>query len=719
MLSLATALVTQPVPIFFIVLVIILCAPLLLNKLKIPHIIGMIVAGVVIGPYGFNVLDNDSSFAIFGQVGLLYLMFLAGLEIDMYHLKLNLRRGLLFGLLTLTVPLGLGIISSIYLLKLDLLTSMLLGAVYASHTLIAYPVAARFGITKRPEVLIAVVGTIIAVIGALLVLAATVNIKREGAFYPSEILLLIGRLVLWCLSVLYLYPRLTRLFFKKYPDKVMQYVYVLAMVFLAAWTAQLIGLEAVLGAFFAGLVLNRYVPAASPLMSSIEFVGNALFIPYFLISVGMMINVRVITDTGTLAVAGVMLAVALVSKWIPAYAVQRINGFSSSGRNVLFGLTTAHTAVALAVVTLGYNLHMFDSRILNSTVLVILVTCAIAPVLTSASAPKLKIAMLENEEGADSMLRRNRHNNTLIPIANPITAQSLVEMALLMKNTRGRHDIYALHVRTDNSAASKAVSENSLSEACKTGAAVDVEINTLERYDLNIVTGILNAIEEREITEVILGMHRRISVIDSFFGNKVEQLLRATNRMIIISRCFIPANTVTRIVVWVPKDAQYESGFSRWVRALARLTRQVGCRIIFCCSGDIQPLVRGVLYQENYDIRCEFRTVEGWDDFILLGNRILDDDLFVIIGARANSVSYASDMADMPAFLQRYFSRNNLMVIYPEQFGAEVALTSFTDPLSSDISASASPLWLRMKSSWRRLVNAKRRFTHRHRKPKY
>ncbi|MDE5930109.1 MAG: cation:proton antiporter [Muribaculaceae bacterium] len=719
MLSLATALVTQPVPIFFIVLVIILCAPLLLNKLKIPHIIGMIVAGVVIGPYGFNVLDNDSSFAIFGQVGLLYLMFLAGLEIDMYHLKLNLRRGLLFGLLTLTVPLVLGIISSIYLLKLDLLTSMLLGAMYASHTLIAYPVAARFGITKRPEVLIAVVGTIIAVIGALLVLAATVNIKREGAFYPSEILLLIGRLVLWCLSVLYLYPRLTRLFFKKYPDKVMQYVYVLAMVFLAAWTAQLIGLEAVLGAFFAGLVLNRYVPAASPLMSSIEFVGNALFIPYFLISVGMMINVRVITDTGTLAVAGVMLAVALVSKWIPAYAVQRINGFSSSGRNVLFGLTTAHTAVALAVVTLGYNLHMFDSRILNSTVLVILVTCAIAPVLTSASAPKLKIAMLENEEGADSMLRRNRHNNTLIPIANPITAQSLVEMALLMKNTRGRHDIYALHVRTDNSSASKAVSENSLSEACKTGAAVDVEINTLERYDLNIVTGILNAIEEREITEVILGMHRRISVIDSFFGNKVEQLLRATNRMIIISRCFIPANTVTRIVVWVPKDAQYESGFSRWVRALARLTRQVGCRIIFCCSGDIQPLVRGVLYQENYDIRCEFRTVEGWDDFILLGNRILDDDLFVIIGARANSVSYASDMADMPAFLQRYFSRNNLMVIYPEQFGAEVALTSFTDPLSSDISASASPLWLRMKSSWRRLVNAKRRFTHRHRKPKY
>lgn len=719
MIPLATAIVTQPVPIFFIVLVIILCAPLLLNKLKIPHIIGMIVAGVVIGPYGFNVLDNDSSFAIFGQVGLLYLMFLAGLEIDMYHLKLNLRRGLLFGLLTLLVPLGLGIVTSYCLLHLDLLTSMLLGAMYASHTLIAYPVAARFGITKAPEVLIAIVGTIIAVIGALLVLAATVNISREGAFYPSEILLLLGRLAIWCLAILYAYPRLTRIFFKKYPDKVMQYVYIMAMVFLAAWTAQLIGLEAVLGAFFAGLVLNRYVPAASPLMNSIEFVGNALFIPYFLISVGMMINIRVITDSSTLAVAGIMLAVALVSKWLPAYIVQRINGFTAAGRNVMFGLTTAHTAVALAVVTLGFNLHMFDSRILNSTVLVILVTCALAPVLTSASAPKLKIAMLDKEDDADSILRRNRHNNTLIPVANPITAQSLVEMALLMQNTRGRHDIYALHVRSDNSQASKAISENSLSEARKAGAAVDVDIHTLERYDLNIVTGILNAIEEREITEVILGMHRRVSVIDSFFGNKMEQLLRATNRMIIITRCFIPANTLTRIVVWVPKDAQYESGFSRWVRALARLTRQVGCRIIFCCNGDIQPLIRGVLYQENYGIRCEFRTVEDWDDFILLGNRVLDDDLFVLIGARANSVSYSAEMVELPSFLQKYFSRNNLMVIYPEQFGAEVALTSFTDPLSSDISSTASPLWMRLRSRWRKLVNAKRRFTHRNRKPKY
>ncbi len=701
MIPLAQALVTQPVQIFFIVLAIILFAPLLLNKLKIPHIIGMIVAGVVIGPYGFNVLDNDSSFAIFGQVGLLYLMFLAGLEIDMYHLRLNLGRGLSFGILTLLIPLAMGVLSSVYLLGLDWATSFLLGAMYASHTLLAYPVAARFGITKAPAVLMAIVGTIIAVIGALLVLAATVSVRKEGYFNVAAIGLLMLRLVVWVVSLLYLYPRLTRYFFKKSADKVTQYVFVLVLVFFAACSAQYIGLEPVLGAFFAGLLLNRYIPIASPLMSSIEFVGNAMFIPYFLISVGMMINVRVFGDTSTLGVASVMLAVALVSKWLPAWIAQRGNGFGAESRNVMFGLTAAHTAVALAVVSVGYQLEMFDERILNSTIAVILVTCGVAPLITSGAAAKLKVRMMDEDPDHVSG-KKQRNNNTLIGVANPLTTAALVEMAVLMRNTRGTHQFYALHVRNDNSPAAKALSRNSLETARRTAAAADTYVETLDRYDLNTVTGVLNAIEERDITEILLGMHRRATVIDSFFGNKVEQLLRATNRMVMISRCFIPCGTITRVVVWVPADAQYETGFNRWVRALSRLTRQVGCRIIFCCPSEVQPLIRGVIYSENYGIRCEFRTTEGWDDMIILSNQVLDDDLFVIIGARAQSVSYRSEMAELPSFLQRYFSRNNLMMIYPEQFGEAPVLTSFTDPLSSDIAAGSSALVLSLrKVAWR------------------
>ena len=702
-----TPLVTQPVQIFFIVLVIILFTPLLLNRFKIPHIIGMIVAGVVIGPYGFNVLDNDSSFAIFGQVGLLYLMFLAGLEIDMYHLRLNMRRGLLFGVLTLVIPLALGVLTSVWLLDLDWLTPLLLGAMYASHTLISYPVVARFGVTKAPAVLIAIVGTIIAVIGALLVLAAAVNVRREGAFDLLAMLALIARLVAWCVALLYLYPRVTRRFFKSHNDKVTQYVFVLAMVFFAAWTAQLIGLEPVLGAFFAGLLLNRYVPPASSLMGSIEFVGNALFIPYFLISVGMMINVRVIANVDTLTVAAIMLAVAIVSKWLPAFIACRVNRLDSSSEGVMFGLTAAHTAVALAVVTLGFNLGMLDTRILNSTVLVILVTCALAPIITAANASKLKVRMLAAEE-EDGVIRQTRVNNTLITVANPATAAPLVDLAVLMRNDRGRHSMFALHVRDDNTKSARNLTHASLEAARKAGAAADVQIETLERYDLNTVTGVLNVIEERDITEVILGMHRRAGVIDSFFGNKVEKLLRSTNKMVLISRCFIPLNTVTRIVVWVPFRAQFETGFSRWVRGLARLTRQLGCRIIFSCCADAQPLIRGVIYRENYGIRCEFDTLESDDDYVLLANKILDDDLFVIIGARPNSVSYTSSMAEMPTFLQRYFAHNNLLIIYPEQFGEGPALTSFVDPMSSDIGALPSPLWRSLRNAWRRIALARR-----------
>ena len=693
---LPAALVTQPIPIFFIVLVIILLAPLLLNRLKIPHIIGMIVAGVVIGPHGFDVLQDDSSFAIFGQVGLLYLMFLAGLEIDMFHLRLNLRRGLLFGVLTLAIPLVLGVITSVTVLRLDLTTSLLLGAMYAAHTLISYPVAARFGITKAPAVLIAIVGTIIAVVGSLLVLATAVSIRREGSFNPMAVGWLLVGMAVWTAAILYLYPRITRWFFKRYSDRVTQYVFVLAMVFLAAWTAQLIGLEGVLGAFVAGLVLNRFVPMGSPLLTSIEFVGNALFIPYFLISVGMMINVRVALNPDTLAVAALMLAVALVSKWLPAFIAQKANRLSSPSRNVMFGLTAAHTAVALAVVTLGFQLGMLSGVMLNATILVILVTCAVAPIITASGAAKLKISMLDRDE----MIRHTRTNNTLIAVANPLTAPSIVELGMLMRNDRGIHNFYAIHVRNENTRAAKALSSASLDTAQTAAAAADVKLTKIERYDLNTVTGILNAISERDITEVVLGMHRRATVIDSFFGLKVEQLLRATNRMVIISRCYIPLNTVTRIVVAVPRAAQYETGFSRWVRAIARLTRQLGCRVIFCCHADVQPLIRGVLYQENYGVRCEFRTIESLDEMILMTGRILDDDLFIVISARAHSVSHTDEVTEMPSLLQRNFSRNNIIVIYPEQFGEAPALTSFSDPLASDLSTTPTG-WL--TKLWKRV----------------
>lgn len=708
------AIVSNPVSIFLIVLVIILLAPVILNKLHIPHIIGMIAAGVVVGPYAFNILDRDSSFELFGQVGLLYLMFLAGLEIDMYRLKLNLKRGFVFGLLTFLIPSVLGLLSSRYILNLDWITSALLAAMYASHTLISYPIVARFGITKSPAVLIAIVGTIMSVVGGLLTIAAAVNIHHAGEFQWSSIMTLVGNSLLYIAGVIYVYPRLTRWFFKTYSDHVTQFVFILAMVFLSAQLARFIGLEAVLGAFLGGLVLNRFVPSGSTLMSRIEFVGNALFIPYFLIGVGMMINLSVITSVETLEIAGVMLVVALVCKWLPAWITQKMYGMDGHSRRVIFGLTSAHTAVALAVVTIGYNMlnadgtHMISSNILNGTILVILITCAIAPFVTAPAAAKIKIMMVDSgEDGTDE--KKVKKNNTLIPIANPTTAFPLVELTMMMQpaDEEQRDRLFALHVRNDNSATSKAIGRNALDIAAQVANAANSSITPIERYDLNTVTGVLNVIEEREINTVVLGMHRKTTVIDSFFGSKVDGLLKATNKMLIISRCYIPVNTITRIVVSVPQKAQFETGFRRWVTALGNLARQLGCRIIFLCHPDVNQYIKAVVRQQKLAIRLEFREVQDADDFILLSNRILDDDLFVYVSARANSVSYSADMVEVPAFLQKYFSRHNLIVIYPEQFGEESTVFSFSDPLASDVTLAPSPLFVKFGNWWRKVKGSK------------
>ena len=690
-LAAATPLVTSPVLIFFIVLVIILLSPVVLNRFKIPHIIGLIVAGVVIGPHGLNVLARDMSFELFGQVGILYIMFLAGIEIDMYHLKRNLKRGLVFGMLTFLLPMIVGTLASVYVLKMSWVTSILLASMYASHTLISYPIVARFGLTKNPAVLIAVVGTIIAVIGALLVLAGAMNVQRTGEFVWGDLLRLLLELALYCVVILYTYPRVTRWFFKNYSDNVTQYIFVMAMVFLASWFAQIIELEAVLGAFFAGLVMNRYVPNASPLMNRIEFVGNALFIPYFLIGVGMMIDVKVVSNMNTLYVAGNMIVVALIGKWIAAWIAQKIYGMKGVERKMMFGLTTAHTAVALAVVTIGYNMimpdgsRMMDETILNGTVLMILITCAIAPIATARAASKMRIDMLTDEgaEVGDS----KRETKILIPVANPITAQSLTELALLLRNPRRKTEIYAIHVRNDNSASSRAIGRNALDIAVKSASSVDAEVIPIERYDINIVSGLTNAIEERDISDVIIGMHRKATVIDSFFGAKIEQLLKATNQMVVMTRCFIPVNTVTRIVVAVPPMAQFETGFGRWVRAIGNLAREIGCRVIFCCHPDTQPLIRGVLHRGRYDIRHEYRDVEQWEDFVLLSNRILDDDLFILVSARESSVSHNNDQAE--------------------------PINTFVDPMSSDIHSVPSPLWFKLHGAYRKLVQLKKNLSKR------
>lgn len=703
-MNLSTALMElplrQPVAIFLLVLVIILFTPLLLRRLKIPHIIGMILAGMVVGPYGFNILERDASFQIFGQVGILYLMFLAGVEIDMFNLKQNLRKGVLFGLISFTIPMVGGLFLTHYILDTSWLTSTLIASMYASHTLISYPITARFGLTNSRSAVISICGTVVAVLLALVVLAEVVAVQEHGVFQWFRILRLFGLLIVYCGALYYLVPIMTRRFFKSVNEPVTQYIYVMAVMLLASLLAQLIGLEAILGAFLAGLVLNRYIPKRSALMNRIEFVGNAVFIPYFLIGVGMLININVILKGWNVAwIALNMIVVALVCKWLAVYIAQRLYGFDKVERMLMFGLTSGKAAATIAATMVGYQYGLISEDVMNGAVLMILGCCAIASIATERAAMKLRMGLAEEKLKHETGSKRSNARQ-LVAVANPLTAEGIMKIAIYMRHPKNKLPLTALYVRNNDDPANIAMGKNALQTAVKVASAVDVKVDDVERYDINIATGLVNVLKEKNCTDIIIGLHRKSNIVDTFYGSMIEQLLRATNKSIIMSRCFIPVNTVTRIVVVVPPKAEFETGFRQWVTRIGNLATQVGCKAIFIAYKETIPYIQGVLTAEKYTISHEYREMETWDDFIMLSNRIHDDDLLVVIGARRTSISFSSDMEAMPTFLSRYFANHNIMIIYPEQFGAEAEMPTPIDPLSTTITSNPSPLLLSV-NRWR------------------
>ncbi len=440
-------------------------------------------------------------------------------------------------------------------------------------------------------------------------------------------------------------------------------------------------------------------------MGRLEFVGNAIFIPYFLIGVGMLIDLHVVMDGwSTLYTAAVMSAVAMLSKWIAAWVTQKVYKLTSVDRSIMYQLSNAHTAVALAVVMIGYEMHLFDVTVLNGTVVMILVTCTVSSFGTEHAASRLKVQLLEQAEEESAKDDSTTHPRTLVAISNPLTAPGIVDLALSMRfpDTSVAGDLYALHVRNDNSASSKSIGRNSLDVAERAASAVEVKLTAIERFDLNFITGVLNTMEERDITELILGLHRRTRIIDSFLGEKIEQLLRSTNRMIVMSRCFIPLNTVTRLLVAVPKKAQFETGFRRWVQAVGNLGRQIGCRVEFWCDDATAPLIRTVITQSKLGIRMSFAPVASYDDFVLKSTDINDDDLLIVVSARRSSVSFDGDMDAVPEYLQKYLAGNNLIVIYPGQFGTEPPMT-MAETMATDIVSPPNPVFLFAMNQLRRL----------------
>ena len=667
--------ITDPTLIFFVVLLIILFAPIVMSKLRIPHIIGMVLAGVMIGQYGFNILERDNSFELFGRVGLYYIMFLAGLEMDMEGVKKNTRSFVVFGLLTCFVPFILTYAMATTVLSYSPAASFLLGCIMASNTLIAYPIVGRYGLQRHSSVMLSVGSSMISLFIALMLLAAlTGSFNKDGGWWFWPLFLM--KFAVYCVGSVILIPKLTRYFLRRYSDAVIQYIFVLGIMFLSAAMTSMIGIEGIVGAFFSGLILNRYIPRVSPLMNRIEFIGNALFIPYFLIGVGMLINVRTLfSGADMLWAVLLMVFFGTFGKALAAYVSSLMFRLSKADGHMMFGLTSAHAAGAIAMVMVGMRLevapatYLISDDMLNGVVMMILFTCIISTLMTEHASQKIVIE--ESGKWKEEGGVREDDEKILLCVKYQDIAPQLLYLATLLRNERLKRDIVALNVVYDdkNSAQARVQGLRLLEQLQQQASASEVTVRTQVRLATNIANGIKHAFREFGCSEIIMGMHVHTDVNPRFWGEFIQSLYNGLNRQIILTRFVQPMSTLRRIRVAVPSRAEFEPGFHRWLERLSRLAGQLDCRIQFHGRKESLVLIAEYINNRHPNVRAEYTPMEHWNELPRLAADISEDHLFVVVTARKGTISYKNALERLPDELQRHFSGKNLMIVFPDQFG--------------------------------------------------
>lgn len=665
----------DPVLKFLLILLIILAAPLLLNKLRIPHLLGLIIAGAIIGPHGFNLVLRDSSIILSGTAGLLYIMFLAGLEIDMADFKRNSTKSLAFGMYTFLIPMILGTVVGIWVLRFNILTSVLLASMFASHTLIAYPIISKLGISKNKAVSITVGGTMITDTLALLVLTIIVGMAT-GQVNDMFWIRLGVSILIFALIVLFGFPFIGRWFFKHVHDNISQYIFVLVMVFLGSFLAQVAGMEAIIGAFLSGLALNHLIPQSSPLMNRVEFVGNAIFIPFFLLGVGMLIDYRTFfTSFETIKVGLIMIIVATAAKYIAAWMPQKTFHLSTDQRSVIFGLSNAQAAATLAAVMVGYNvitgtdangepIRLLNESVLNGTILMILVTCTIASFAAQKGAHNIAAQDISDKEE-----NKKESEHILIPVSNEETVEELVNLSLAIKSPQNKNGLFALKVIDNHHSDEKALKQSRrvLQTAVNTAAATDTQMKDLLRYDLSVSNAIASVVKEREITDLVVGLHKEKDIPAAFLGHIVESVLAESSVSTFIYKPAQPISTVRRHLIIIPELAEKEIGFNQIIFRLRNVTQNTGAATVFYGSEATLNALKKLLAKKSGE--ASYIEFNDWDDFLIVFRDIKPDDTMWIILSRKEGLSYAPAMARIPKYLNKYFQANSFVLAYPVQAG--------------------------------------------------
>lgn len=660
----------SPVLIFSLLLFIILITPLLLKRLKIPGIIGLIISGVIIGPNGLGVLDKTVAIDLFSVIGLLYIMFIAGLELDMNDFNKNKYKSVLFGFYTFIFPFIIGLFTCRYALGYDWLASTLTASMFSTHTLLAYPIATKFGIVKNQAVAITVGGTIITDTAVLLMLSV-INASAQGNLDSSFWITLGISMLIFSAIMFFVIPRLARWFFTRLEgEKTSHYVFVLSMVFFAAFLAEVAGIEKIVGAFAAGLVLNRLVPHSSVLMNRIEFVGYSVFIPIFLVSVGMIVDVSVLMNGPVaLTVAVVLSVVALVGKWLAAFFTRLTLGYSVAQQNLIFGLSSAHAAATLAVILVGYNQKIIDENILNGTIILILITCIVASFSTEAAAKRI-VAEEEKAPKQKPLNITKIPESILIPVANPNSIGALLDFTLLIKSKVSNLPINFLSIvdNDEDAEANLLTVKQRLADFSRQASATEVLVNTLVTIDNNVSSGIIRTAKETIATTLIMGWPRKESILDKVFGPRTEMIVNSLNKNIFLCHIKRPPETGKRIILVCTSLAHLERGFTYWLKKICTLAKELSLPVLAYCTPNTQEAMQEYVASKKMSVLMSFHPISDSEEehrLETLSKGINEHDIFIIVSARKGSISYEISLENIPHQLHSRFADNTMILVYP------------------------------------------------------
>ncbi|AXJ00460.1 transporter, CPA2 family [Cyclonatronum proteinivorum] len=665
--------INDPVLIFAIVMLIILLAPMVVQRLKIPGLVGTILAGTIVGPSVLGLLERDDTIILLGTVGLLYLMFMAGLSIDLNKFEKNRNKSVAFGLISFLIPQLAALPVGMLLLDFSLASSLLLGSIVGSHTLLAYPIANRIGITKNTGVTMAMGGTIVTDMFSLLILAIVANSLSDATgftFWLTFALLVVGYTALILLGL----PVLGRWFFKNVRNQTnTEYVFMIALLFISAFLADVVGLAPIIGAFLAGLTLNRLVPESGTLMSRVQFVGNAYFIPFFLISVGMLVDVRVMAESWEVwAQTGAFVALVVFGKSLAAKITQWIYKMSPAEGWTIAGLTIPQAAATLAVTLVGFEIGLLSQTSVNAVVLMILITCLIGPSLVERFGRQVAL-----QEASAQYNPQDAPERILVPLANPQTAEALMDIAMIIRRSNSSEPLFPLTVaRSSENAdtdARVAESEKMLSHAVVHAAAAETPVIPVTRIDMNISNGITRAIRELRISHVVIGWNGEISARQLIFGTVLDQLLDESKQLIMVSKVVHPINITERIFLVVPPYLDRETGFTGAVGTIKNMVNEIGASLVVVTSRNNHKTMREIISNKDPEIEAEYITLNEWSD-LLKDERIQfkdEEDLLILLSTRNGTVSWDANLERLPRIIAQNYPDVNFLTIYPAEVSSD------------------------------------------------